>query len=115
MKLQLSKQRAAYLRDLLIKLGVDENRFSVAGMGAGTPIADNKTSAGRRQNNRVDVIYESKEPKNEIVRILLTLGICWTYAQAKDSSPPPGMVIPFDEDKPKTVISNTANRSQEGT
>ncbi len=50
----LSERRAASVRTYLIEQGVDEGRLESKGYGESTPIADNKTSAGRDQNRRVE-------------------------------------------------------------
>ena len=54
--LKISEQRANSVFEALVSLGVDRNRFTVAGMGEDFPIASNETEEGRRQNRRVDVI-----------------------------------------------------------
>lgn len=54
--LEISNLRANSVFEALVSLGVDRDRFSVAGMGEDFPIASNDTDGGRRQNRRVDVI-----------------------------------------------------------
>jgi OOP family OmpA-OmpF porin len=55
--LELSKQRAAAVRDYLVKEhGVDGARISTEGKGESKPAADNKTREGRAQNRRVEFI-----------------------------------------------------------
>jgi outer membrane protein OmpA-like peptidoglycan-associated protein len=51
----LSQQRAEAVRDHLVSLGADPNKFQVQGAGAATPIGDNTTEEGRAQNRRVEV------------------------------------------------------------
>jgi len=51
----LSQQRAAAVRDHLISLGADPQKFQVSGAGEANPIADNSTEEGRAQNRRVEV------------------------------------------------------------
>lgn len=58
--LQLSEQRAAAVRDALIKRGVKAGRLSIQGLGAEQPIADNATDAGRQRNRRVE-LYVARE------------------------------------------------------
>ena len=53
--LRLSEGRAAAVKDYLVAGGVDEFRLSSKGYGEANPIADNKTSAGRKQNRRVEI------------------------------------------------------------
>ena len=54
--MRLSQQRADAVRDALIEMGVDANRFNAVGMGEDFPIASNDSEEGRRRNRRVDVI-----------------------------------------------------------
>ena len=56
---KLSDERASAIRDYLIANGVaDASRISAIGYGDRKPIASNKTSEGRAQNRRVDIIIE---------------------------------------------------------
>lgn len=50
----LSDSRAAAVRDYLVSKGVAANRLKSFGHGETEPVADNKTSAGRAQNRRVE-------------------------------------------------------------
>jgi outer membrane protein OmpA-like peptidoglycan-associated protein len=54
--LQLSKDRAAAIKNYLIAKGINESRLSSEGYGITKPIASNKTDAGRAQNRRVEII-----------------------------------------------------------
>lgn len=54
--LEISERRANAVLNALVSLGVDEARFTMAGMGEDFPIASNDTEDGRAQNRRVDVI-----------------------------------------------------------
>ena len=54
--LQLSKDRAAAIKNYLIAKGISESRLSSEGYGVTKPIASNKTVAGRAQNRRVEII-----------------------------------------------------------
>ncbi|HJR99419.1 MAG TPA: DUF5723 family protein [Flavobacterium sp.] len=54
--LQLSKDRAAAVKDYLIAKGISADRLSSEGYGVTKPIASNKTVAGRAQNRRVEII-----------------------------------------------------------
>lgn len=54
--LQLSKDRAAAIKNYLIAKGINESRLSSEGFGITKPIASNKTVAGRAQNRRVEII-----------------------------------------------------------
>ncbi|KDN54356.1 DUF5723 family protein [Flavobacterium seoulense] len=54
--LQLSKDRAAAVKDYLIAKGISADRLSSEGYGVTKPIASNKTVEGRAQNRRVEII-----------------------------------------------------------
>ena len=54
--LQLSKDRAAAVKDYLIAKGISADRLSSEGYGITRPIATNKTAEGRAQNRRVEII-----------------------------------------------------------
>lgn len=56
----LSERRAAAVREALVAGGVDPARIAIAGLGAGQPVADNATPAGRMSNRRVELIISSK-------------------------------------------------------
>lgn len=51
----LSERRANAVRDYLISNGIAADRLTAAGFGESTPIANNRTSAGRKENRRVEV------------------------------------------------------------
>jgi len=51
--LKLSQRRAETIRDALIAKGISADRLTAKGYGETTPIADNKSVNGRRQNRRV--------------------------------------------------------------
>lgn len=54
--LELSKKRAAAVRDFLIAGGVPSNKLRIVGRGAKDPIASNDTEEGRAKNRRVEVV-----------------------------------------------------------
>ncbi|GEO11024.1 OmpA family protein [Segetibacter aerophilus] len=55
--MELSKQRAAAVKDLIVKeYGIDAANISTDGKGITQPIADNKTKEGKAQNRRVEFI-----------------------------------------------------------
>ena len=56
----LSERRAAAVRDALVAGGVAAGRIETTGLGAGVPVADNATAAGRTRNRRVELIVLSK-------------------------------------------------------
>ena len=57
----LSLQRAEAVRDQLVSLGADANKFQVSGAGETNPIADNTTDEGRAKNRRVEVAVAGVE------------------------------------------------------
>ena len=54
--LKLSQRRAESVRAYLIKRNVSSDRMEPKGYGETTPIADNRTSAGRAENRRVEFV-----------------------------------------------------------
>jgi outer membrane protein OmpA-like peptidoglycan-associated protein len=57
---RLSEQRAATVRDALIREGVDPARITVRGYGEMLPVASNATTAGRQMNRRVEVAISDR-------------------------------------------------------
>ncbi|HEX4423055.1 MAG TPA: OmpA family protein [Kofleriaceae bacterium] len=58
--LKLSQKRAESVRTYLIKRGVASDRMVPKGYGENVPIADNRTTAGRAQNRRVEFVITSR-------------------------------------------------------
>lgn len=56
LNMKLSKQRAEAVKQLLVNYGIKANRIIAVGMGENTPIASNKTAAGKAKNRRVEII-----------------------------------------------------------
>jgi len=54
--MSLSRNRAKAVYDALVAAGVSSSCISYEGMGENSPIADNSTADGRRQNRRVELI-----------------------------------------------------------
>ena len=52
----LSRDRAAKVREELVKRGVSPDRLHTAGHGPRRPVATNESEAGRRANRRVDLV-----------------------------------------------------------
>jgi len=62
--LNLSKERAASVREYLITKGIPTNRLTSEGYGESMPIASNKTAKGRQDNRRVEIsLDKDKEMK----------------------------------------------------
>ncbi|MBC7421207.1 MAG: OmpA family protein [Bdellovibrio sp.] len=62
----LSQKRADAVKVQLVAAGLPASTISTAGLGPSSPVGDNKTDLGRKQNRRVDVevtVDESKVPK----------------------------------------------------
>ena len=59
--LNLSKQRAAAVKNYLATKGLVTGRFAVEGLGEAEPIATNDTDAGRAQNRRVEFAIVANE------------------------------------------------------
>jgi outer membrane protein OmpA-like peptidoglycan-associated protein len=57
---RISNKRAMAVRDYLVNKGIDTTRLTAKGFGEGSPIADNKTRAGRTQNRRVEIKTTNK-------------------------------------------------------
>lgn len=53
--LELSRQRALSVANVISSNGVDPRRFYIDGRGEADPIASNATEAGRQQNRRVEI------------------------------------------------------------
>ena len=63
LNLELSQRRAqAVVRYLTLEHKVPLRRISVLGMGSAQPVSDNKTSAERKLNRRVEVRFYTAEP-----------------------------------------------------
>ncbi|WP_430908730.1 OmpA family protein [Maribacter sp. 2-571] len=52
---KLSEERANSVRDFLIAEGIAADRLTAIGYGEDRPIADNKTSKGRKENRRTEI------------------------------------------------------------
>jgi len=54
--LMLSRERAQAVKDYLVNRGIDEKRIKATGMGESTPVASNRTAAGREKNRRIEFV-----------------------------------------------------------
>ena len=55
--LELSRDRAFAVRNALVNAGIRPARIATQGLGENMPVASNKTSAGRQENRRVEIIF----------------------------------------------------------
>lgn len=58
---ELSQERAAEIRQLLLELGVAEGRVTAKGYGPDQPLAPNLSDAARARNNRVQVVIVANQ------------------------------------------------------
>ncbi len=54
--MRLSQRRAESIRSYLIKKGVESHRVRAVGFGPNSPVADNRTAAGRGKNRRIEIV-----------------------------------------------------------
>jgi outer membrane protein OmpA-like peptidoglycan-associated protein len=54
--MSLSQLRAEAVRQYFIAKGITPERVRAIGFGSSSPIADNKTAAGRAKNRRIEMI-----------------------------------------------------------
>lgn len=60
--LDLSRRRAASVKQYLVDGGIDESRIETDGKGDTEPVGDNETEAGRAQNRRIVFDIVANEP-----------------------------------------------------
>ncbi len=56
---RVSAERAAAVKDFLVRQGIDPSRLESKGMGSQNPIASNDTQWGRQANRRIEFIVTS--------------------------------------------------------
>lgn len=57
--LRLSEERAAAVRDALVRMGVEPQRIQSRGLGSTNPVASNANAAGRQANRRVEIVVNA--------------------------------------------------------
>jgi outer membrane protein OmpA-like peptidoglycan-associated protein len=62
--LELSRQRAQAVADMLEDIGIDPQRLQVVGHGEAYPLTDNASNKGRAQNRRVEIVIS--DPDGEL-------------------------------------------------
>ena len=59
---KLSVKRSDAVKAYLVSKGIEKNRVYTEGKGEKQPVADNKTSAGRSKNRRVEIEVVGTRP-----------------------------------------------------
>ncbi len=54
--MRLSQRRAESVRAYLVKQGIPSSRVRAIGFGPSSPVADNRTAAGRGKNRRIEIV-----------------------------------------------------------
>jgi len=60
---RLSRDRANAVKQYFIQKGIGSDRIQAIGKGESTPIADNKSEAGRAQNRRIEIQFADPDPE----------------------------------------------------
>jgi outer membrane protein OmpA-like peptidoglycan-associated protein len=81
---KLSEQRANTVRDYLMNQGLNTNSLSAVGYGLNYPVAPNDTSAGRKQNRRVELVVSG-----EVIGVKLGVPPSQTSAPTEVTVPVP--------------------------
>ena len=55
---KLSERRAASVKDVLVKSGIEADRLTTVGYGESRPVASNDTEEGRAKNRRVSIVVK---------------------------------------------------------
>lgn len=58
--LELSRERANSVRQVLLNNGISGDRIQIRGYGEQYPVATNSTTTGRQQNRRVEIVISDK-------------------------------------------------------
>jgi outer membrane protein OmpA-like peptidoglycan-associated protein len=54
--MRLSRKRAESVKAYLVRKGVESRRIHAVGFGPSSPVADNRTAAGRSKNRRIEIV-----------------------------------------------------------
>ncbi len=54
--MRLSKKRAESVKAYLVRKGIQAHRIHAVGFGPSSPVADNRTAAGRAKNRRIEIV-----------------------------------------------------------
>lgn len=54
--MKLSQMRADAVKQYIVSKGIDPSRLRAVGFGPSSPIADNRTAAGRAKNRRIEIV-----------------------------------------------------------
>jgi outer membrane protein OmpA-like peptidoglycan-associated protein len=57
---KLSLDRAAAVKDMLVKGGIEDSRMTTQGFGQDNPIAPNDTDEGKAKNRRLELVVEKR-------------------------------------------------------
>ncbi len=57
---RLGKERAQWVKDLLISYGLSADKIEIKSNGESKPISSNDTEEGRSKNRRVDIVVKTK-------------------------------------------------------
>lgn len=66
--LQLSRDRAQAVADVLTDLGIEDERIQVEGYGEQFPVDVNASERGRAQNRRVEIVFSDEQGKLSVPR-----------------------------------------------
>ena len=95
-KQKISEQRAASVRDWLIRNNIDASRLTTKGWSDSRPRGDNSTPSGRAQNRRVEIIIYTTTvpdiPSDKKSNLLIESGAVFEIRE--ETSPTPKIVPP---------------------
>ena len=86
---KLSEQRASTVQSFLMTQGISPQNVSAIGYGMASPVADNSTAAGRKQNRRVEMVVSGP-----------SIGIPTQAAPGQTPVPAAGSPAPYTAPQP---------------